>query len=148
MTTALHAAQCSYPLARYQNVWMYVIYEMQDAINDCEDGDQTANFEAVHAWDEAWAFYAGSLEGENVGGSGDGQMIYALAEKRCENFGTCTGDDDGNDFAGISSINDRLLDLFEEGRDLLDEGECSAAEEIMEDIIKLMKVPLIQGMFR
>merc|ERR1712159_424228 len=52
----------------YLNIFPYVIWEMQDAVNDCNDGDLTSNDAplggaSVHAWDEAVAFYTGSLEG-------------------------------------------------------------------------------------
>jgi Notch-like protein len=82
----------------YMNAYMYVIREFEDAIDDCNEGcsgstpDATCNeysLKAVHAWDEGVAFYAGSLEGPNVGGSSAGEMVYRLAEKRCANFGTC-----------------------------------------------------------
>ena len=83
----------------YMNVWMYVIREYEDAIDDCEkscgqsgDCNEFSDNDAgpVDAWDEGVAFYAGSLEGEAQGGSSDGQLVYRLAEKRCANFGTCT----------------------------------------------------------
>ena len=58
----------------YLNVFPYVIWEMQDAINDCIDGQLTANDgtpggNSVQAWDEAVAFYTGSAEGKNKGGN-------------------------------------------------------------------------------
>ena len=34
----------------YLNIFPYVIWEMQDAINDCNAGDQNANGDQVHAW--------------------------------------------------------------------------------------------------
>ena len=51
--------------ANYQAVWMYVLHELEDAIGDCYAGDILANDNtptggAPHAWDEGWAFYAGS----------------------------------------------------------------------------------------
>ena len=43
----------------YLNIFPYVIWEMQDAVNDCNGGDATNNDDqSVHAWDEAVAFYA------------------------------------------------------------------------------------------
>ena len=45
----------------YQNVWMYVVHELEDAIGDCKRGQVGDNDAGVHAWDEGWAFYAGSL---------------------------------------------------------------------------------------
>ena len=79
---------------------MYVLHEFEDAIGDCLAGnifDNEANEggDSPHAWDEGWAFYAGSLEGTD--GSGSGQMIHQLAEKRCKDFGTCyTFNNDGS----------------------------------------------------
>ena len=63
---------------------------MQDAINDCKFGRITANDDAsVHAWDEAVAFYTGSLEGAaQYGDSSNGKLLHALADKRCQNFRT------------------------------------------------------------
>ncbi|CAM9671455.1 unnamed protein product, partial [Hapterophycus canaliculatus] len=132
--------------AQYQNVWMYVIHELEDAISDCEKGDLNANDGGPHAWDEGWAFYAGSLEGTD--GSGDGFMIHALAEKRCANFGTCTGDEDGSPITGSAQINADLLVLFAEGQTKLIDGECDSARDIKEEIVNLITVPLVQGLLR
>lgn len=125
---------------------MYVIHELEDAILDCEKGNLDANDGGPHAWDEGWAFYAGSLEGEQ--GTGEGVHLYALAEKRCENFKTCTGDQDGDDASGTAAINERLLELFEDGQSKLVNEDCSGAESVKDEIRKLMLVPLIQGMYR
>ena len=48
----------------YMNIWMYVIREMEDALDDCKEGCtlENCNDDPVHAWDEAVAFYTGSLE--------------------------------------------------------------------------------------
>merc|ERR1712072_1473211 len=50
----------------YMNVWMYAIHEMEDAIADCQAGCIDCNDDPVHAWDEGWAFYAGSLRAPMV----------------------------------------------------------------------------------
>ncbi|CAN0089212.1 unnamed protein product, partial [Ectocarpus sp. 12 AP-2014] len=141
-------SECCLKGAQYQNVWMYVTHELYDAVGDCEIGDLSANDGGPHAWDEGWAFYTGSLEGTAVGGSGDGQMLYALAEKRCENFGTCTGDSDGSDATGVSAINSELLDLWEDGKANLLAGQCTQASAVIGEILPLMAVPLIQGLLR
>ncbi|OSX77562.1 hypothetical protein BU14_0144s0027 [Porphyra umbilicalis] len=60
--------------------------------------------EAPEHWDEAWAYYAGSLEK----GSGNGFSAYALAEKRAKNFGTMA--------AGRSSVNRRILRAMNAGK--------------------------------
>ena len=112
----------------YLNAFPYVIWEMQDAINDCRDGELARNDNSgrnygnsVYAWDEAVAFYTGSIEGTSIGGVGDlsGKMQYYLANKRCENFGTCTADTDGNAWEGRSKINKEIFDLFKKGQEQL-----------------------------
>lgn len=100
----------------------------------------------MHAWDEGWAFYAGSLEGED--GSGAGYMLHALADKRCINFGTCTGDDDGDDIAGTSAVNEEMLELFKQGLGKLQSSDCNGADSIKDKIVDLMTVPLMQGVLR
>jgi len=100
----------------------------------------------VHAWDEGVAFYTGSLAGTTAGHSSKGQMVFALAEKRCENYGTCTGP------RGLSYVNTELFKLFAKGRNHLhakaDNSACDNVRPILDDIIKLMTVPLVQGTLR
>ena len=113
---------------QYQNVWMYIIHELEDAITDCIAGDLTLNDGGPHAWDEAWAFYSGSLED----GSGNGYSCYALAEKRSKNFGT-------------ESVNNELLNLYKLGSVSLIQMQCNNIIKIKNDIIKYLFIPLIQG---
>merc|ERR1740138_127059 len=108
----------------YLNVFPYVIWEMQDAINDCKAGKLSANADSVHAWDEAVAFYTGSLEGTTQGGDvgltggyGEEELQFTVAEKRCKNFGTCTADFDMNPYDGYSELNKKVMALFSAGRD-------------------------------
>ena len=67
----------------YMNVWMYVIREFEDAIDDCDNSCIACNDDPVHAWDEGVAFYAGSLAADTPNAAG-GSLIWALAEKRCK----------------------------------------------------------------
>ena len=103
----------------YMNVWMYVIREFEDAIDDCITCVRTATENncnehststvSVHAWDEGVAFYTGSLEGTVTGGSSSGKLLYRLAEKRCANFGTCL--ESGTGAPGTSQVNSELSAL-------------------------------------
>jgi hypothetical protein len=71
----------------YLNVYPYAIWEMQDQINDCRI-DGTNEDPSVKAWDEAVAFWAGSLtRGRAYGQTEDKEgyednFIYALGDKR------------------------------------------------------------------
>jgi hypothetical protein len=128
----------------YMNVWMYVIHEMEDAIGDCKSGCITCNDDPVHAWDEAVAFYTGTLEGVNAGGLSAGKMLYRLANKRCANFKTCAG----GMTTGNSQVNVEMFKLFTQGKVKLQNGECAAVPGIKNSIVSLMTVPMIQGSLR
>merc|ERR1719240_402465 len=125
----------------YMNVWMYVIREMEDAIADCKSGCLKCNDDPVHAWDEAVAFYSGSLEGTD--GSGSGKLLYALADKRCANFATCE-----LGTKGMSKVNIAIIEQFKLGKMKLDEGKCLDLRPITNRIVELMSIPLVQGSLR
>jgi len=124
----------------YMNVWMYVIREFEDAIEDCTKGCLNCNDDPVHAWDEGVAFYAGSLEGP--AGDGSGKLLHTLADKRCDNFGTCSAG------AKKSAVNAALLEQFKLGRDKLLAGKCEDTIPIKKRVVELMSIPLVQGSLR
>jgi hypothetical protein len=93
------------------------------------------------AWDEGWAFYAGSLEGTD--GKGSGAMLHTLAEKRCKDFGTCA---DGR--TGAAMANTKALKLAEEGRDKILQRNCFTVKDQFDGLVNQMTVPLIQGMLK
>jgi len=128
----------------YMAVYMYVLREFEDAIGDCKAGCTDCNDDPVHAWDEGVAFYAGSLEG--VAGDEGGKLVYRLAEKRCQNYMTCG--EDGDKMDGTSSVNVALIKLFTTGKDLLLAGSCDNVRPTVDEITKLMSVPLVQGVLR
>ncbi|GAX12063.1 hypothetical protein FisN_8Lh165 [Fistulifera solaris] len=120
-------------------IFMYVIRELEDAIDDCVvqcDAD-TCNDDPVHALDEAVAFYTGSL---HLTEGSDGNLLFSLAEKRCENFLTCEN--------GEAAVNNRLFVLFNRMQNLLQQGKCEEAATVVSDITNIMYVPMIQGAFR
>jgi len=125
----------------YISVWMYIVREMLDAVNDCNANCGTANCndDHVNAWDEGVAFYVGSQA--KMAESG-GYFPWTLAEKRCANFGTCMGTD------GLSNVNSEIFEEFAKGKNLLMEKECDAVMGPTNRIIDLMTVPLIQGTLR
>ena len=137
--------------ANYQAVWMYVLHELEDAIGDCYAGDIYSDDcapdgtagpcgGAPHAWDEGWAFYAGSQVAATAADAvmDDGTLIWELAEKRGKDFGTTYA-------TGPATVNVNLLAKFIEGRDRIIAGQCLEAEPIVDEIIKQMSIPLIQG---
>ena len=133
----------------YLNIFPYVIWEMQDQVNDCNAGTLTNNDDAsVHAWDEAVAFYAGSTVGGSYGTSETGVLQFALADKRCKNFKTCT-----NGFSGGSQVNADILALFNAGKEaartgVKADGDCDTLDSLMDKISALSLVPFVQGVMR
>jgi len=74
-----------------------------------------------------------------------GVMGFALAEKRCANFGTCQ---DGTDKASGSMVNKEIFELFDIGLNLLNNGECNLVIPVKDAIVQKMAIPLIQGTLR
>ena len=138
--TAVVRAESAAKGAAYGSTWMYLVLEMYEALDNCDAGLSSA---ALQHWDEAWAFYAGSLEGWD--GRGDGVQPFSLAEKRCRNFATCTG---ANRTTGEAEVNRRLRRLFQAGQTLLVDGRCAEARATALVVEQQMAVPLIQGMLR
>jgi len=144
----------------YLNVYPYVIWEMQDAINDCNTGDVSLNDASVHAWDEAVGFYTGSLEGVSQGGLEGldscsdvcGQLQFQLAEKRCINYGTCTADYDNDAYSGYAKVNSDIFSRFTQGRDQIlgaaHTEECPDTPDTMDQLSGMMLIPFIQGVQR
>lgn len=132
----------------YMNVWMYVIREMEDALDDCDKrcDINDCNDDPVKAWDEAVAFYTGSLELDD--GSGSGVLLHGLADKRCGNFNTCG--DMADSIEGLSHVNIEIFRQFEDGLVKINAGGegCGTARVNKERIEQLMTVPLVQGTIR
>jgi len=131
--------ECAKKGSAYLNVWMYVIREMEDAIMDCKAHCIDCNDDPVHAWDEAVAFYAGSMEGQ--GGEASGKLLHELADKRCNNFGTC-------DANGAAAVNKEVMKQFASGQTKILKGKCVEVIPIKKRIVELMSVPLVQGALR
>jgi len=125
--------------SEFWSIWMYIIRELEDAVDDCNAEDLERNDAPVHAWDEAWAFYAGSLEGTEKGGNSAGRLNYREAEDLSTYFNT----------TGPDSVNTQLLELYDQGKDNLKKGKCDETRDtILYQIVDLMTVPLIQGTLR
>lgn len=128
------------------NVWMYVIREYEDALDDCAKGcaSDQCNTDKVNAWDEGIAFYVGSLEGGD--GSGDGLLSYALADELCVEFKTCGKE--GQEVSGLSFVNSEIVRLSEPAVDLLLAEKCVETRVYVKEIVGLMTSTLVQALLR
>mmetsp|Transcript_42646 Transcript_42646/g.89488 ORF Transcript_42646/g.89488 Transcript_42646/m.89488 type:complete len:385 (+) Transcript_42646:275-1429(+) len=119
------------------NVFMHVIRQLVNASVFCERAILEA---AIDSWDEGACFYVGSLNNANMEGALDGKLLYELADKRCANFKTCGPD--GDQLDGSSKVNLDLMELIALGKINLQNGVCSAVRDIVDQITRLMYVPL------
>merc|ERR1719327_882579 len=71
-------------------------------------------------------------------------MLYALADKRCKNFGTCSGTGKPHS----SFVNEALFAQFTKGKVALQQGKCAEIAPIKKLIVELMSIPLVQGSLR
>eukprot|EP00808_Paulinella_micropora_P001177 g35672.t1 len=99
------------------NVWYYVVWEMHASVMKCRDASWRLGTADALNWDEAVAFYTGSLEGRTRVNQGwQGESLFAKAQKGGVRFGTCTADGDGEPNKGYAASNAKLFDTFEAGK--------------------------------
>lgn len=129
--------------ATQMNIWMYIIREMEHALamcvakcaGDCDDDHAFP----VSSWDEAVAFFFGSLQNGNAN---SGYLPYSYANGICRKFGTC-----GTLIFAQAKANLDVMDEFIGGQYNLNNGDCEAATLNKKKVVALMTVPLIQGVF-
>ena len=143
--TDVEVDQISIKLSAYSAVWLYSLHELYSAVGKCDesasgDDDSYLSSGAPHAWDEGWAFWAGS---EQTEGATDGSLSYTLAEKRCGDFTTCGSA--GDESSGTALVNSNLLALYNTGLDELMSGDCDGANATKSVITSQMTIPLVQG---
>jgi hypothetical protein len=138
--------------AVYMNTWIYALHELYSAVKKCKDDNIALATGAPHAWDEYWAFYAGTLAGPD--GMKSGQLSYALADKRQGNFGTGINNQEplptwrATDDGANSNVNAALLAMTRAGWVNVKNGDCDDAEAKIPLMLNQMTVPLVQGTLR
>ena len=139
------------------NVWMHVIRQLEYALDICVPGVIERNQASILAWDEAVAYYAGSLETGYTDASASpdddrfksdayGALLYALANNQCTAFSTCG--ESGDQPLGSAFVNLNIMRALQAGQYNLNDGQCDEAKKRKDEIMNLMKVPLIQGTLR
>jgi hypothetical protein len=125
----------------FLNVWMYVIRQMEAALDSCSNA-----YVDIYSWDQAVAIFVGSLEVQNVTQSSEasGQLVYALANALCKEFKTCG--ENGNEIEGESIVAQKIMELFIEGQEYLANNACDVVAKSKVAIEDLMAVPIIQAL--
>ena len=126
----------------YQGLWMQVVHNLDKGQRDCD----------VKLWDKGMAYYFGSLEGEyqtSADIASKGNLLYALAQKRCAEFGTCATTTDSST---IAAVNDKVQSAAIDGSEnyLYHQVACNDAglELAFKGMVSQMTVPLVQGMLK
>ena len=141
--TKLSRAEGCQKGSQYLNLWMYVIHEMEEAIEDCLESVSPSTH-----WDESIAYFTGSTTLLNpTTTAGLGVFQYGLGEKKCPLFKTCvlTGD---NTLLYKSAVNQKVFALFSQGSNYQKAGQCANLVTTKEAIVKQMTVPLFQGVMQ
>jgi hypothetical protein len=135
---------------------------LEEAVATVEAGDGCVEqldgcTDASEAWDKAVAFYVGSLEGVDGGndpngkpGSGGtyGKQLYALGDKRCDDYRTCSASGDTANRGTPSKANILIIGLFQQGAAAIYAGDVDNARTIIKNINTQAAVPLIQATLR
>jgi hypothetical protein len=128
----------------YQGVWMYAVHNLEKGKRECD----------VDFWDEGMAYYIGSLEGEfatTADYASTGNLLYALAQKRCAEFGTCATTTDSSTIAAVNTNVQSVTGFGKQGYDLIYmQKACSDAnlDLAFKGMVSQMTVPLVQGMLK
>ena len=116
-----------------------VLQAVYDAVSSCNNGNLASPTGVGLSWDKAAAYYIGSLEGTQSGGSKDGYMLYNLAQENCLLFGTCT------DPLKDVGVNEHVISLLYSGRGAVLAKSCGALSKAAGELSSMILVPIIQA---
>jgi len=122
-------------ILRYMVTHMSIQEKIHTAVEYCKSNDFD---NAASALDSAVAYLIGSIEGEEDGGSYDGNLIYMLAKRMCVHFGTCAATNN-------AQVNEHIISLFYAGQGEVEAGACGSLSKTVNKIDAALLVPLIQG---
>jgi hypothetical protein len=130
-------------ILKYVVMYLASISSFQYAVTECE---ATNKISALNNWDAGVAFYIGSMEGGEVGGSEIfGQLLYSTSKELCDDFDTCLNPI-GDSTIKNSVSNEVAMTGFIGGAAAIDQDTCSVARNILEtQIIPNLAIPLFQG---
>lgn len=126
------------------SIAMYIIREIEHANLQCHNCPVDGCHELIRDVDGAYALYSGSLEGPD--GTGEGKLLYALADKECKYFKTCGKMNDATQ--GVANVNIRIAELFQVLQKNITDRACAPARAHKDDISRLIYLPIVQGTLR
>jgi len=138
----------------YTTNFVEVMQFAQLAYDNVDDGcisQQNGCTDALNAWDSAVATFAGSLEGTDGGNTEDGSYgyaLYALADKRCDDYEKCGPSGKSTERTEPATINIRIMELFAAGSQAVYAGDLPMIKYYTKTISEKIGVPLVQGTLR
>lgn len=133
--------------AAYLSVGMYAMRDLNEAVmhcqNDCTSASASSctNHHSLHSLDAAVALYTGALAASS---ETTGNFLFGLANDMCQHFRTCGAT--GDSTWGTAKVNLDVFTEFDRLQQHLMEGKCWAAGKAKEHIVRLLYVPLFQGL--
>jgi hypothetical protein len=125
---------------------LFVLRQLEVAVVQCWAGcmQESCQYDAVGALDQAVAYYVGALQGPD--GNGQGNLMYQLADTYCTLYKTCGVN--GDAAQGTSRVNTVIMDLFNVMKEELLQKDCTKAKSAKEKIVTAFYIPLIQATLR
>ncbi|KAL7567227.1 hypothetical protein ACA910_021214 [Epithemia clementina (nom. ined.)] len=134
-------AQIAKKATAYINLAHLVQRELYVAFHTCKQNCTTpeCNIDALQKLDEAVAYYVGNqLYSKDY--YGQGNLAYGLAEMLCPKMATCD-----HVINGQSRVNKNIFVHLEAMKAKLKEAKCAECQDNVEEIVRLMMIPLIQA---
>lgn len=116
---------------------IYKAVQFCDDINESECIAEACEDSAMHAWEKAAAYYAGSSWEDRL----KSILLDGSAQDMCRIFGTC-------DSKGDALANKWIYKSFVDGQDHLGKGDCERLMVDRKRITQQMYVPLVQNLLR
>ena len=129
---------------RILSVWGEVARLLEHAVRVCHQG-----YNPQHYWDQAVAFYTGSLEtatGADEEDNDIGYLLHQLADDFCIQFNACG--EDGTERQGLSYVNHNVFKRFHETTQYFRKRQCDNIQQQSKAVLEWMTVPLIQGVLK
>jgi hypothetical protein len=123
----------------------YIIRELEESVQQCKNKCTVEGCTelGIHAIDSAAAFYFGSLDN---GSDSSGRLMQHVADVECKEFKTCGSS--GDSIKGTSKANYEVLEELQTMQHNITQRACTEARSRKDQIVRWMKVPLIQGTLR
>lgn len=132
-------------LLQYSVIFLNIADSLKYAAAQCGNGDASAVKSFV---DAAAMFFVGSMADTKLNSSGfeNGKSLFVMAQKLCNDFGTCITAVENEGAAGVSEL---IITSLNEMVDDIDDANCEKVKASVDSLIlPSLAVPLVQGVLK